>query len=484
MQTHTDAPPFRDASHGVTAKREQLLGDRRADLAYMSHEIRRIYVGRSGRVGMSLALALGGSALLAALLSNDVADLVTSALPGASPAPLANLLLATWLLAIAGSLLGRAIGERRFTVAMSRAVLPSQDAHRDVARLSHERPEEVGQRMAHRMGRKRQPLAALATGLVLPASALITLLAFESGGYADLAIFEELLIQTTMLSCGFAIVAALYGATLHRYSKRATMALGVASIGLAYVLTNELWLYLAAGTCTLRIQAWLIAQKHEREEAVLGERGTPLPKPLHIRKRLRSALGRIAAVARQLRGLNRQRTIAVTAAICALALPLALLSASPTSDQPVASASAAQVPVVAVTNTVPTPKPDANVGSVALLESGGGITVKLNFEADGELSATSYLDGASIPPGWRAVVSATKIDSSGALYLTFFGDAANEAPRLLGYDAGVVTSTHTNCSDRAIPLELTAEPYGQHELSTSVALRYSATLEFVGSCFD
>jgi hypothetical protein len=244
MQTPDDAHPFRDSSAGVNAKRDKLLGARRADLAYMSHAIRRTFVGRSARIGSSVALFLGGALLLAATVSTSVADLITSLLPGEAPAPLANLLLGTWIFAALGGLIARGISERRFTVAMSKAVLPSEDAHQDVARLAHESPDAVGRRMAHRQGRIGRAIPILAAGFVLPATAIAGKLAIRAGGYPSLDAFEYLLPNATLLVVGFASLATLFAAVLYFKPEQVFFALPTLTVAHAIFVGGDHWPFL------------------------------------------------------------------------------------------------------------------------------------------------------------------------------------------------------------------------------------------------
>lgn len=481
MQTPDDAHPFRDSSAGVNAKRDKLLGARRADLAYMSHAIRRTFVSRSARTGASIALALGGAILLAATVSSDFAGFVITLLPGEAPAPLANLLFGTWIFAALGGLVARSISERRFTLAMSKAVLPSEDAHQDVARLAHETPDEVGRRMAHRQGRIGRALPILAAGFVLPATAIAAKLAIAAGGYPSLDSFEYILPTSSALAIGVASLATLFAGVLYFKPNRATLALPILTVVHA-IFVGALWPYLVVGAIALAVLAWRIQQRQLHEEIVLGEDGAPLPKPLYLRKRLQSALGRLVSQLREIRSWRPRRVHA---------LGLGLVA--------VAGASLYMHTSAKVVQAHPNEKlyphmhpgsdglPDKTSGDVQLVENGDGLTMKFNFNGqDGALDAGYLLEGAMIPPGWRATVNVYNLGASGAFALSFFGDEANLPPRHLSHDQGTLTVQHDNCSSEPLPLAISATPYGVQEFdseNSNLTLRYRVTLELVNECY-
>ncbi len=475
MQTPDDAHPFRDSSAGVNAKRDKLLGARRADLAYMSHAIRRTFVGRSARIGASVALFLGGAVVLAATVSSDFAEFVASLLPGEAPAPLANLLFGTWIIAVLGGLMARSISERRFTLAMSKAVLPSADAHQDVARLAHESPDAVGRRMAHRQGRIGRAVPVLAAGFVLPATAIAGKLAIDAGGYPSLDAFEFLLPSAASLAVGFASLATLFAAVLYYKPKRAPLALPVLTVVHAAFVGSQHWPYLVVGAIALAVMAWRIQQRQLHEEIVLGEDGAPLPKPLYLRKRLRSTLSRTLARLRDLRNFRPRRVHALGLGLVAVAGASLYLHTSAQIAEARPKAHLTPIDSIVV-NSQP--------GDIQLLESGDGLTVKFDFMGQTTgLEAGYLLDGAVIPPGWRATVTAYNLDASGAFTLSFFGDEA--PPRHLSHDQGTLTVLHDNCTTEPLPLQLTATPYGTQEFDSQGAeltMRYKVTLELINEC--
>lgn len=479
MQTPDDAHPFRDSSAGVNAKRDKLLGARRADLAYMSHAIRRTFVGRSARIGASAALVLGGVIVLAATLSTAFAEFVASLLPGEAPAPLANLLLGTWLLAALGGLFARSIAERRFTLAMSKAVLPSEDAHQDVARLAHESPDAVGRRMAHRQGRIGRAIPILAAGFVLPATAIAGKLAIRAGGYPSLDAFELLLPGASGLIAGFASLATLFAAVLYFKPTRAALALPILTVGHA-IAVAEAWPFLVVGAIALAVLAWRIHQRQLHEEIVLGEDGAPLPKPLYLGKRLRNAVVRQFARLREIRSWRARRVHVLALGLAAVAGASLYLH---TSAQEINTAAHAQFSPHEPGHSV---IPQNKTGDVTLLEVGDGLTVQFDFKGlTTPLAAGFLLEGAVVPPGWRATVTARNVDASGAFTLLFFGDEANLAPRHLSHDQGTLTVAYDNCSTEPLPLEMTATPYGTQEFNSTTAaltLHYNVTLELISEC--
>jgi hypothetical protein len=443
----------------------------------MSHAIRRTFVGRSARTGASIALALGGAILLAATVSSDFAGFVTTLLPGEAPAPLANLLFGTWIFAALGGLVARSISERRFTLAMSKAVLPSEDAHQDVARLAHESPNEVGRRMAHRQGRIGRALPILAAGFVLPATAIAAKLAIAAGGYPSLDSFEYILPTSSALAIGVASLATLFAGVLYFKPNRAALALPLLTVVHA-VFVGALWPYLVVGAIALAVMAWRIQQRQLHEEIVLGEDGAPLPKPLYLRKRLASALGRLVSQLREVRSWRPRRVHGLGLGLVAVAGASFYMHSS------------AQVATAALTvHQTPTDQiiVDNTFGDVQLVENGDGLTMKFSFNGqEGALDAGYLLEGAMVPPGWRATVNVYNLGASGAFALSFFGDEANLPPRHLSHDQGTLTVQHDNCSSEPLPLAISATPYGVQEFdseNSNLTLRYRVTLELVNECY-
>jgi len=163
---------FRDRTEGTAAKRQELLRRRRDELVTMPHAVRRVVVARSARIAASMAITLGGVALIATAYSPGLATKIASMMPGIQPAPLSTLLSGSLLFGLVAWAISRARVEHRFAVEMSKYVLPSNDLDHDVERLDHEHPDELARAMGHRLEVKSAAWPILAAGVIVPATAL------------------------------------------------------------------------------------------------------------------------------------------------------------------------------------------------------------------------------------------------------------------------------------------------------------------------
>ncbi len=156
----------------------------------MPQVVRRVYVRRVARIATGLVLSIGGAGVLAAARSSELNEALAGMLPGAAPAVIATLLLSTLVAALAAYFAARSIAEQRYTVAMSRTVLPGSNLHHDIERLSHEYPDAIARQMAGALEAKALavPIAGLAA--VLPATALWLKLAIDAEGWPSLDLFE------------------------------------------------------------------------------------------------------------------------------------------------------------------------------------------------------------------------------------------------------------------------------------------------------
>ena len=163
---------FRDRTEGTAAKRQELLRRRRDELVTMPHAVRRVIVTRSARIAASMAITVGGVAMIATAWSPHLAGRIASVMPGIQPAPLSTLLSGTWLLGLVAWAISRARVEHRFAVAMSKYVLPSNDLDHDVERLDHERPDDMARTMGQDLEVRSAAWPIFAASVVLPATAL------------------------------------------------------------------------------------------------------------------------------------------------------------------------------------------------------------------------------------------------------------------------------------------------------------------------
>jgi hypothetical protein len=163
---------FRDRTEGTAAKRQELLRRRRDELVTMPHAVRRVVVARSARIAASMAITLGGVALIATAYSPAMTARIASIMPGIQPAPLSTLLSGSWIIGLVAWAISRARVEHRFAVAMSKYVLPSNDLDHDVERLDHERPDDIARTMGHQLEVKSAAWPIIAAGVLVPATAL------------------------------------------------------------------------------------------------------------------------------------------------------------------------------------------------------------------------------------------------------------------------------------------------------------------------
>ena len=198
---------YRDPTDGATARRVDLLRRRRDELVTMPHAIRRVVVARGARMAAAWAMALTGAVLVGSAASPRIGKLVGHVLPPDDPAVIATALLAAWLGGALVYAIARAVCEHRFTIAMTRCVLPGDDLHQDLERLSHEQPDDVARRMAHRLEVRSAALPVLAAALVGPATFVYLALAVKVRGWPANRVIEHTLGD----HAGFLFAGAIAG---------------------------------------------------------------------------------------------------------------------------------------------------------------------------------------------------------------------------------------------------------------------------------
>ncbi len=456
--------PFRNATEGTHAKREKLLIDRRADLALMSHTIRRIYVARSARIGACVAFLVGGGLLLAASYSPRLALWTADLLPGGAPAPLSNLLFGTWLGALLAALFARSIAERRFTKAMSKAVLPSEDLDQDVARLAGESPNSVGIRMTQRLERMAGALPIVAAGLMLPTTAMAAILVLQAQGYPRIDHLEGALGTDPSLLLGFASLSGFFALVL---AVRPRWAMGVlppiALVHAVLVPGIFAWVFLLIGATALAVLAPLLHFQLRRENASLGSEGA-IP-PLQLRKKL-------LATKTKLQSWRPRRVHRLGIVLILITGGSVLLQrASSVADSKQKRPSFATVATQQQTES----------GTVTMESTADGMFITFDFQSTSNLNADYVLRGAELPPGWQARITITNVSSSGGFFLEVLEDLV---PRHLGQHEEAITMHHSNCKMIPVPLLLEVSPYQakRHDTEVELTIRYNVTLELASDC--
>ena len=238
---------YRDGTEGATAKRQDLLRRRRDELVTMPHAVRRVVVARSAWIASGIAVTLAGSALILASAIPRVAAWMTTWLPGVEPAPLATLLGVTWIVGVVAWAMGRARGEHRFAVAMSKFVLPSDDLDHDIERLDHERPDVMARQMAHHLEVRSAAWPVIAVALILPATSLYLARAARIRGWPATSELEASLEAHAGTLIAIAIAGAIAAIAMTRRSLRLPIAANIAG-GLGVVAALVTTGLVAAGS--------------------------------------------------------------------------------------------------------------------------------------------------------------------------------------------------------------------------------------------
>jgi hypothetical protein len=201
--------PFRDRTEGAIARRQDLLRKRRDEFVMMPHAIRRVVVARAARKAASVAILVSGAAMLVVAMSPSLTSYIARGLPGINPAVISTFLGATWILGLVAFATSRGRSEHRFAVAMSSTVLPGQDLDQDIERLSHEHPDEVARRMAHRLEVSSAALPVAAAAFIMPATLVYFAHAMYAKGWPSTAAYEAnlALVASTL------VIGAACGAT-------------------------------------------------------------------------------------------------------------------------------------------------------------------------------------------------------------------------------------------------------------------------------
>lgn len=452
---------YRDPTEGTLARRRELVRDRLGELALLPHAVRRVVVARRARTAAAIAALLAGAVLIAAANVPALAAMIARTLPGLIPAPLASCVFATWLIALIVYAGARARHEHQFAVAMSRVVLPSDDAAHDVERLSHERPDEVARAMADRLEVRSAALPVAAAAVVLPATLAYLGLAARAHGWPRTRLYEQLLAGHGGTLLAIAVAGVVAAIVMTRRAARqpavAPFAVAIAAATLVFAVAWASWAALAAAVIAGTV-AYLSRRLRVERERIETEDPAAGSELFTWRGALRRARAATAAFGRAARRLAPARAWATAAIV----LSVVVIAGGELHER----RAPRRAPVLP---GVPIVTPEAHAHAVALddLALPGAGTLEIPVHGNGtpvELPAISGLK--TIPAGWHAVITlATRAGSARAA--VFPNDAPVEItdqPRRFEL-----------CATHDQPIRLRVETAGD------ITLLVSATLD-LGPC--
>ncbi len=477
--------PFRNGNAGTEAQRASLLRNRRDELATMSHSIRKVYVSRLSRIWGSLLLSLGGSVLIVSLFSESVKSTINQIIPGQNPAPLATALLATWILAAFFFLLGRSFADFRFNLAMSRAVLPTQELHGDVARLQNETPDAVGKRMARRLEVASRLAPVLAIGVAFPATLLAIAVAATADAHA-IHFLERSLVDASSALAFMALLTTLVAGVMALRPQTQWglfTALSLVSAPLLLLASGSLSVAIvAAGLALLGFAASRSQKRHANENAQINQEGTPLPAIFSLKTAIKNTKASCYKFAKPIYTFcvkNKRAFVCAVLLLGGTAAAFPLYSPEAPTQTPAITANISPGTIAIPTNPSETPRPPQTLQNRAVraAQSDYGVKIDLHFAEATPIVATHTLNGATLPNGFAALVTLTMTEGDRSL---FVDGLPGNAPRNLTPAFPTVDFEHSNCSGSAIPLQLVASPYGEWPSEpTKAALRYEVQLTMI-----
>ncbi len=409
---------YRDRTEGTAAKRQELLRRRRDELVTMPHAVRRVVVARSARIAASLAITLGGVALIVTASSPGLASRIASWMPGIQPAPLSTLLSGTWLVGLVAWAVSRARVEHRFAVAMSRYVLPTDDLDHDVERLDHEHPDDIARTMGQQLEVRSAAWPILAASLIVPVTALWVARAVRTGAWPVMSEFEVgVAAHATVLALIGAAGAVVAVAMTRKAARQPAVAMialptGIIAAGLACVgvARGTALSWLACGFAVIVLGMGLVARRLRRERALLEIDDPAAGSELFtIRGMIREVRGALVAVRNQLRGVSR-RTWVKLGGVAAVATGLAV--ALWPHHQPARNANSADTAQLwrpaavraAQTQLLPSPPLDNATVPYKVDRVGNRFRVEAVLDAHGEL-VVPMVGFATVPENWSATLA-------------------------------------------------------------------------------
>jgi hypothetical protein len=446
---------YRDPTDGATARRVDLLRRRRDELVTMPHAVRRVVVARGARIAASATMALIGALLVGSAASPRFSKLIGHLLPPDDPAVIATALLAAWLGGALVYAIARSICEHRFAVAMTKCVLPGEDLHEDLERLSHETPDEIARRMAHAREVSSAAMPVLAAAFVGPATLAYIGLAIKVRGWPPNRVIEYAMQdhKGTLILAGVIGVAAMIAVLSPRLrSPGVAVPAGVVAVT-AVLVAGLARSELAAGVAAIAGMIAMLARTLRVERAWI-ETDDPAA-GIEMLPYVKAKLG-------ELRRLVVANKGVVTVSCAAIALSLAGQAAQPSATRSAPSHLFADAVHRALTpqrtDVIVVDAPEPTPPHVTRLEY-GVIEVDAMFDGHDTVLPT----GITIPSGWesRIEVHVDFARSTVAIY-----EVADIGTFTTQYPFQVITPTVCSTeSGRQVRLQVHADTAGTHHVT-------------------
>jgi hypothetical protein len=455
--------PFRDRTEGAIARRQDLLRKRRDEFVMMPHAIRRVVVARAARKAASLAILVSGAAMLVVAMSPSLTSTIARGLPGINPAVISTFLGGAWILGLVAFATSRGRSEHRFAVEMSRHVLPSHDLDQDIERLSHQHPDEVARRMAHRLEVGSAALPVAAAALILPATLVYFAHALYAKGWPSTAAYEAnlaLVASKLVIAAAAGATAALFMTRRGSRSPRMTMPAfltsaatgGIAAFALVDRDLQITWICMVLSVISgsIALINWRLAKERAALELDDPAAGSELITLRGLLDACKNAF--VSAKARV------SPSMVVGASAFGL---LAIFAGSPVTAGTTNASTTASRPVRGSV-LQPVRKAFSGSSSYIVMPTGDGrLRVSATFVDGKPIDLLGGLSGLEVlPPNWKArvVVRLETHDLPGRVGVTPFPDDANIA--ILHLDSTTTEHRFTTevCDNRVQPVGLSLIP--------------------------
>jgi hypothetical protein len=429
-------------------------------------------------------------------------------LPGISPAPLATILTATWVIGVVAWAMSAARSQHRFAVAMSRYVLPSEDLDHDVERLDHERPDDMARAMGHRLevGSAAWPIAA--AGAIAPATVLWLSLLVRDRAYVPVARLEDAIAGHAWALGAFAIAGALAAVVMtRRAARKPLVAIVLAPVAVGAFATSVLatgmdgaWIY--GSLAAISAVGAVIVRRLRRERTLIDvadpAAGSELFTIRGAIRALRAGLARTrAGLAAMVAGVQRagRGTHLVISAIAAIAaatiVAATMFSRSTPRDDDAARARLSAMPhptAVASVQPAPSPSPEhplalptpppPSPSPFHVEAAAGSFWYEVTLDDHGN-AWLPIVDVTTLPRGWQAELDVELVspDRERGIRVTV-DEASTDASVELGPRGRVTKLTIDACLQ---PKALGFAVAAPHLARKRVTLRVSPVVH-VGSC--